>query len=172
MTHSIERIDIERETIGHVLKDTRLRVPIHQRSYAWQEEHVADLYQDLTKAIRDNEPEYFLGSMVLIKATDGRLEVNDGQQRLATSVILLAAIRDYFARIGDKKTSELVERDFLLSVDRKTHELLPRLQLNVEDNEYFVRPTPPRRFGTKKRGNHEGVSQENRQRPYTRGKTC
>lgn len=139
MSNSIERIDIERETIGHVLKDTRLRVPIHQRSYAWQEEHVADLYQDLTKAIRDNEPEYFLGSMVLIRAIDGRLEVNDGQQRLATSVILLAAIRDYFYKTGDKKTSELVELDFLLSVDRKTHELLPKLQLNVEDNEYFLR---------------------------------
>lgn len=135
----VDRISIDPETIGHVLKDSRLRVPLHQRSYAWKDEHVLDLYQDLTKAIRDGDSEYFLGSIILVKSPEGHLEVNDGQQRLATSVILLAAIRNYFYRTGDQKTSGIIESEFLFSVNRKTHETLPRLQLNVEDNDYFVR---------------------------------
>ena len=135
----VARIAIDPETIGHLLKDCRLKVPIHQRSYAWEDEHVTDLFQDLTKALKDGEPEYFLGSIVLIKAEDASLEVNDGQQRLATSVILLAAIRDYFHNLGDKTTSDLVERELLVSIDRKSHELIPKLQLNVDDNEFFVK---------------------------------
>jgi hypothetical protein len=136
---SEDRLDIERETIGHLLKDSILTVPIHQRSYAWEEEHVSDLYKDLSKALTDGDSEYFLGSIVLVKSSDGSLEVNDGQQRLATSVILLAAIRDYFFRLNNVKTSTSIEREFLVSMDRETHEEVPRLKLNVEDNEYFAK---------------------------------
>ena len=37
---------------------------------------------------------YFLGTVVLTHGNAGRLEVADGQQRLATTSILIAAIRD------------------------------------------------------------------------------
>jgi uncharacterized protein with ParB-like and HNH nuclease domain len=139
MPAPIEQIQIDRETIGHVLRDGRkLYVPTNQRSYAWKEEHVTDLYQDLARAIREGEDEYFLGSIVVVASGKDRLEVNDGQQRLATSLILIGAIRDYFSRKGDTKTSGGIERDFLLTYDRKTHELNPRLHLNADDHNFFL----------------------------------
>jgi uncharacterized protein with ParB-like and HNH nuclease domain len=128
-TAGAEQIEITPETIGHVLKDNELAVPVHQRSYKWEKEQIQDLFQDLAGAIKDNLAEYFLGSIVVVKA-DGRLEVNDGQQRLATSLILLAAIRDYFATHNDSKTANAIESDFILTTHRRTGDQIPKLTLN------------------------------------------
>lgn len=151
----LERIDIEKETIGHVLRDRLLFVPIHQRSYAWEEEHVTDLYTDLAKAISDENPEYFLGSLVIVKSEANRLEVNDGQQRLATSAILIGAIRDYFLKTKDNKTATLIEERYLLTTDIKTLETTARLRLNAEDHDFFAKrillhPDDPERKAFKK----------------------
>ncbi len=117
MPTSLERIEIDKETVGHALFEGRLVVPKNQRSYAWEEEHVSDLYKDLAGVISDGDPEYFLGSIVVVRTADNRLEVNDGQQRLATSAILLAAIRDYFHRAGDQRTASLIEERYLFETD-------------------------------------------------------
>jgi hypothetical protein len=155
MPTALERIEIDRETIGHALKDRKLFVPIHQRSYAWEKEHIEDLYQDLQKAINDGSPEYFLGSIVVIRTAVDRVEVNDGQQRLATSMILIAAIRDYFHKSGDDKSAQLTEEAYLFSTDRKSHQTKARLYLNAEDHEYFEkrilrRANDPDRIAIKK----------------------
>ncbi|MCU1340696.1 MAG: hypothetical protein JWN92_119 [Candidatus Acidoferrum typicum] len=106
MPRGLEQIAIDRETIGHALRDRALYVPIHQRSYAWEREHVTDLYQDFSKAIDDGGGEYFLGAIVVVKGAMDKLEVNDGQQRLATSTILVAAIRDYFVVLPSNLDSQ------------------------------------------------------------------
>jgi hypothetical protein len=150
----MEQIEIDRETIGHALRDSKLCVPIHQRSYSWEAEHVTDLYQDLAGAIKDSSPEYFLGSIVIVRGQHGQLEVNDGQQRLATSMILLAAIRDYFFKSKDTKTADVIESQFLFSTDRRTLEVEPKLTLNTQDQDFFVkrvllRPDTPDRKAVK-----------------------
>lgn len=153
---SLEQIQIDRETIGHALKDRRLYVPIHQRSYAWEKEHVTDLYQDLARAIAAGDREYFLGAVVAVES-GGRLELNDGQQRLATTTILIAAIRDWFVRSGDEETANAIENEHLFSKDRRTHEVSARLHLNLEDHDYFQKrilyaPTHPERATSVKQG--------------------
>jgi uncharacterized protein with ParB-like and HNH nuclease domain len=121
------------------LMDKRLSVPIYQRSYAWEATHATALYQDISGAIANNEDEYFLGSIVVTEPTTDRLEVVDGQQRLATITVLVAAIRDYFSHSGDKDRASDVERDFLLLRDRRTQERIPRLVLNENDRDFFTK---------------------------------
>ena len=65
-------------------------------------------------------------------------EVSDGQQRLATTTILLAAIRDYWFWKGDTLRSHKIEDDHLITVDINTTERTPKLQLNVDDNLFFT----------------------------------
>jgi uncharacterized protein with ParB-like and HNH nuclease domain len=92
-------IEFEKETIGHILHARKdLSVPINQRSYAWKKEHVEDLLKDLNGAISGGDEEYFLGSIIVVRIAGGT-EVYDGQQRLATSMIIVGAIRDYFRRV-------------------------------------------------------------------------
>src|SRR5689334_4846823 len=89
-------IDFDALGIGSVLTRNRLRVPLNQRSYAWDQDHVRQLFEDFNAAILREEKTYFLGTIVLSHGSDdGRLLVADGQQRLATTSILLAAIRNH-----------------------------------------------------------------------------
>ncbi len=124
--------------IGKLLKDGRLTVPPNQRSYAWEERHVRDLLQDFNDAIGKDGDEYFLGSVVLIQGEDSVPTIADGQQRLATTTILLCRIRDRLSNIGRKVSAQSIDNEFIRSIDRDTEETIPRMTLNVEDNEFFV----------------------------------
>lgn len=123
--------------IGALLRDGRLTVPPNQRSYAWEDRHVTDLLQDFNEAIGKDGDEYFLGSVVLIQSGDGTPTIADGQQRLATITIHLSRIRDHLERLGRAGSAQSIDVDFIRSIDRDTEETIPRLTLNVEDNEFF-----------------------------------
>jgi Protein of unknown function DUF262/Protein of unknown function (DUF1524) len=126
--------------IGKLLLDRRMAVPRYQRSYSWKIEEVQELWDDLQRAIDENAPEYFLGTVVFSRdeasQTGDLPAVIDGQQRLATASLLLVALRDAFIAQGKEKRVEIVER-FLLDWDTRSLELEPRLTLNEENREYF-----------------------------------
>lgn len=137
------KIEFEHLGIGDLLKRNRLRVPLHQREFSWEEKQVVELFDDLASAINDDKPAYFLGTIVLTRTESGGLEVIDGQQRLATVTILLAAVRDYFHSLRDDLLTRSLE-EFLHTIVRESRETAPRLTLNVDDNEYFRRRIIPR----------------------------
>ncbi|MEQ1902084.1 MAG: DUF262 domain-containing HNH endonuclease family protein [Devosia sp.] len=130
------KIDFDMVGIGQLLRSGRLRVPPNQRSYKWEEEHITDLFQDLAKAI-DGE-DYFLGTIVLTDSAGAIPEVTDGQQRLATTSILLAAIRDFYLGRGETKLAGQLEAEFLSFTEYRTHETVPRLTLNTDDAQFFT----------------------------------
>lgn len=138
MESRLNKIGIQIESLGHALKDKFLWVPPNQRDYAWKEKHVSDLYSDLKLAIANHASEYFLGSIVVIPGEGGRLMVVDGQQRLATALILLAAIRDFHDNNRDENGARILERGFILSQDYDSREDRPHLRLNDADHEYFL----------------------------------
>ncbi|MFI5460667.1 MAG: DUF262 domain-containing protein, partial [Isosphaerales bacterium] len=140
MANTVGTISFDHVGIGNALSMNRLTVPVNQRDYSWEEKHVLTLFQDLSKAIADGKPAYFLGTIVLTtpKKSDA-WEVADGQQRLATSTILLAAIRDYLFDRSDEILVTSIEHDFLYTIVRETRTKVPRLTLNVNDHEYFVK---------------------------------
>lgn len=130
-------IEIAPETIGHLLREENLRVPLSQRSYRWAAEHVEDLYKDIHGVIvEQGVDEYFIGSIVGIKSGTATF-IYDGQQRLATTMILIAAIRDYFFSHDDSETARLIEEESLISKTRRTHEINAHFRLNAEDHSFF-----------------------------------
>jgi hypothetical protein len=157
------KIDFSHFGIGTVLKRNWLAVPMNQREYSWRTENVLDLLQDFSNSIGANKSTYFLGTIVL---TVGKLavaaEVADGQQRLATTTILLAAIRDYLATRSDADRVTQSVEGFLFDIDRNKNSLVPRLSLNVDDNEFFRKrtlsgPKEPDRQVQKTKSSHERI---------------
>lgn len=71
------------KTISQIWGDNYV-VPIYQRNYAWGEDHITQLLQDIYDASQNEESNYFIGSLVVLLRTDGIFEVIDGQQRLTT----------------------------------------------------------------------------------------
>ncbi len=45
--------------IGHIVKDQRPTIPLHQRAYAWTEDEVTKLFDDLSAAIIAGAADYF-----------------------------------------------------------------------------------------------------------------
>src|SRR5262245_52485911 len=135
----LDQIALKLEGIGHALSDNKLAVPPYQRSYAWTDKNVQDLYQDVATAIARNDTEYFLGSIVVTKGEGTRSEVVDGQQRLATTTALIAAIRDYFLKAKETGRAETIEQEYLFTRELKSQEIVSKLQLNEIDNDFFLK---------------------------------
>ncbi len=79
---------------GDFLQGKKFLIPRFQRPYSWQKSDVRDFLDDIFSS---ENTDYFIGSMVLYKSQD-RNAVVDGQQRLSTIIITLAAIRDHFLK--------------------------------------------------------------------------
>ena len=125
--------------IATELKERLLAVPVYQRSYAWTADEIGEYWVDVSGAFSDNVTDYFLGTIVLTKSSSSssRATIIDGQQRLATTSILLAAIRDEFQRRGDAARAEIVQHKYLSTSDLATAREVARLTLNSEDAHFF-----------------------------------
>ncbi|MGF7162358.1 hypothetical protein FHS85_004012 [Rhodoligotrophos appendicifer] len=122
--------------IADVLYRWQLVVPLNQRPYAWEDDEVEKLFHDLTKAV-DTQPIYFLGTIMFTKGESNDTEVADGQQRLATTSILIAAMRDYLIELGDEKGAKEYQSDYLVKYDPPTGLYRQKLALNAQDNQFF-----------------------------------
>lgn len=81
-------------------------IPVYQRQYMWGNEQWSDLWNDIANLDKDDD--HFLGSIVVINPPHSielnQYEVVDGQQRLTTLSLLLAALRDcLIAHDGDRE---------------------------------------------------------------------
>ena len=62
-------------------------IPLYQREYAWGEKQIVRLIEDISDAEKDKK--YYIGTLIVSKQNDKKLEVIDGQQRLTTLFLLL-----------------------------------------------------------------------------------
>ncbi|TGM82439.1 DUF262 domain-containing protein [Leptospira mtsangambouensis] len=134
----IDKSQIDIKGIGKVLSEGKLSVPPFQRSYSWEEKQINDLFEDINESISHKNEDYFLGSIVVLRKEDGQSEIVDGQQRIATTSILLTAIRDILIELGDNVRAEIIEKDYLFSRDIETLELIQNLELNTYDNIFYT----------------------------------
>jgi uncharacterized protein with ParB-like and HNH nuclease domain len=113
-------------------------IPSYQRPYAWTVDQASELFDDLYDFYQTEDDEgYFLGSIVLIKQeAKPYSEVIDGQQRLTTLTILLAAI---CSLAEGEYRSEL--KEYIMEPGKESQGLLPlpRLTLRERDKDFFLK---------------------------------
>ena len=67
-------------------------IPIYQRNYAWGDDEISSLLQDIKNACGKNKKQdknYYIGSLVVYRRENGDFEVIDGQQRLTTLTLIM-----------------------------------------------------------------------------------
>src|SRR5580693_6882064 len=99
--------------LGQYIRETRFMVPRHQRDYSWKEEYVSTFLDDIEAAMEASEDLYFCGLMVLVKSDQPNFQVLDGQQRLATTLIILGAIRNWLGGTSYQKAHTQIEERYL-----------------------------------------------------------
>jgi hypothetical protein len=139
--------------IAALLRTRSLGVPFYQRSYSWRTAEdqegrrdagddklqVVEYWNDLITSFH-NKISYFLGTVVLARDGDeGRQLVIDGQQRLATTSLLLAAARDRFSSGGAEDYASSTQQDYLGKFDRRVGADRPKLILNTDDRAFYER---------------------------------
>ncbi len=143
---------VEDPTVANILSTDMLKIydiPRYQREYTWNQRDWANLYDDITQ----NDAGYFLGSFIVVNGTVNskmdtiHYEVIDGQQRLTTLSLFLAAL---YARIMEHKDSidddmmlddiRPLRNRLILKSDKAMTRVIPQVQNhNLEDYRWILK---------------------------------
>jgi len=90
------KIQCQDHNVEFILQSNYFEIPRFQRPYSWEKENWEDFWNDVFVA---QHHDYFIGSIVTF--TKGQYKaIVDGQQRLTTITLLLAAIRNNYKKLG------------------------------------------------------------------------
>lgn len=92
-------IEVNKQSVFSLLKsgqDHPFLIPEYQRPYAWTEDEVKTLFEDIkefaSKVTQSDRTTYFLGSVITFTNENDEQEIIDGQQRITSIMLLLRAI--------------------------------------------------------------------------------
>ena len=130
-------------TVGDLLGDQRrFQIPLYQRHYVWSEEQLTALWKDIDELLDGSAEIRFLGALVLqlhqasTAREAGRYYVIDGQQRITTMFLLLAAIAWIAQSEGYPDLTETIEKTYLLLTKKKS-EHQPKISPAYPDRRQF-----------------------------------
>lgn len=148
MSETTEKIDSKVRTINALFENNKFKVPFYQRDYAWKKDEIDDLWNDLMDVVEGYQDSHFFGQIVTYSGEDVQ-DLIDGQQRLTTSAILMAAIHKLCGELLENTLNE--DPKFRLNYirqqikrDLKWEEEKPALRLqavsssNDSIHKYFV----------------------------------
>lgn len=125
----------ETPTVGlcRFIKESSFIVPSHQRDYSWTADHVDTFLKDVENALKNPGEPYFCGLMVFTRTSPPALKVLDGQQRLATTLMVFSAIRNWFHKFGAyRRWEQQIEEQLLgsneVGSDKSSPSLYSRLR--------------------------------------------
>ena len=109
-----------------ILEGTKqYQVPLYQRTYSWTTDQVRRLWEDVVLLAEDrvnsHDHTHFIGSLVLAPSPSlspagvQAFLVIDGQQRLTTLTLLLAAIRDHRGQHEHESHRDRINDQFLIN---------------------------------------------------------
>ncbi|MFJ5654309.1 DUF262 domain-containing protein [Streptomyces microflavus] len=123
----------------------QFQVPLYQRTYSWTEKQLAKLWIDILEQAElvgtdSTVSTHFLGSVVLApsplnEATFPRWLVVDGQQRLTTLSLALAAIRDHISETQPDE-AERIDEEYLINKRKKGGDHLRLLPTQADRPQY------------------------------------
>ncbi|MEK4164844.1 DUF262 domain-containing protein [Bacillus sp. FSL W8-0672] len=89
-------IEVNKQSVKQLLetgKTNKFIIPEYQRPYAWSDEQIQTLFEDLVEYTKSkNESTYFLGTIVSYENENEEQEIIDGQQRITSLFLLLRAL--------------------------------------------------------------------------------
>jgi uncharacterized protein with ParB-like and HNH nuclease domain len=89
-------IEVNKQSVKQLLETGKVNkfiIPEYQRPYAWTDEQIQTLFEDIVEYTENNnESTYFLGAIVSYENEHNEQEIIDGQQRITSLFLLLRAL--------------------------------------------------------------------------------
>ena len=118
-------------------------IPLYQRTYSWEREQCARLWNDIVNLHTTRREGHFVGSIVRIdedSAAGSTLAmIIDGQQRLTTLTLLLVALRDYALAHSDSGVNPDKITNTLLLNQYETGDARYKLLLTQSDKDALIK---------------------------------
>ncbi|MEC5425305.1 DUF262 domain-containing protein [Virgibacillus sp. C22-A2] len=117
-------------------------IPMFQRTYSWEQKQWKQLWDDIVELIEDNDNQsHFIGSVVSIPVnanTHGvqQFLVIDGQQRMTTLLILLAATRDVAKKLKNNNLAEEIQHTLLKNSYKSGEDMYKFLPTQVDKSNF------------------------------------
>lgn len=169
--------------VGYFFKNEPMfKIPKYQRSYAWEKDEIEDFIDDLKKCFLNRKSStpinHFFGGIVSVEksvagANQKSFELVDGQQRVATFVLLIAAIISLYQQLeteanasGDNTNVTIIQKRIIALRERfiefqqetnRNFSTVEVLVLSKADADFF-RDLVRNRNPTPTRNSHERLS--------------
>lgn len=118
-------------------------IPLYQRTYSWEREQCARLWNDIVNLHKTNREGHFVGSIVRIDEDSAAgstiAMIIDGQQRLTTLTVLLVALRDYASANAERGVNPNKITDTLLLNQYETGNAKYKLFLTQSDRDALIK---------------------------------
>lgn len=119
-------------------QDAQFFIPVYQRNYDWREEQCKQLLKDIFAAGKnDLIDSHFIGSIVYIQLNlitgAPELTIIDGQQRLTTLTLFIAALAQRAKEIGQLELSKKLSNRFLINEEMNDNEKLKLKPIKKDD---------------------------------------
>ena len=117
-------------------------IPIYQRAYNWNLKQCKRMFDDILKIGKDNKGSHFMGSIAYVGSVEHasveitQYQIIDGQQRLTTLMLLLAAMKNFLDETKRNVTSQKID-SLLFNKDSENTEEYYKLVLTDNDDEIF-----------------------------------
>jgi len=135
------KINTNELTVGELLQDGKIyAVPLFQRSYSWDKDQITVFWNDLINIYEKKVSDYFIGSMVFTPHEHrNKIKILDGQQRFATFLLFLSALRDILKATTIEGSSDWIDEINRVIFIRNfvTRAKNSKLELNREDKTFF-----------------------------------
>lgn len=129
------------------IKNAKLIIPIYQRKYEWKKTNIDILFDDIKERMNDGEEHYF-GTIAQKKSIDHNnnnislIKIIDGQQRITTSFLFIAAAREYTIKKGFVRKKEDIDwyKEILQNINKEElSDYIYNPGGNNENNQHFRR---------------------------------
>ena len=117
----------------------KLRIPMNQREYSWEEEEISKFLDDIFKIYEENKYVEKMGAIINLNYNSDN-DIYDGQQRILTIILILNVI-GYLSPKLKGKINQLLTVD--TEIDTLTHEqeqIKEKFNVNIIPKIYCINP--------------------------------
>ena len=111
-----------------LLNENSYSIPLYQRNFAWTDVEITQLIIDIHDSIKENRPEYLIGTLV-VRKKGNEYSIIDGQQRFTAILLIALALQNEYSLF----TKRVEKINLCFSARKRSNEALKILFANTID---------------------------------------